>query len=281
MAATHDDRFRFTHSRLLPGVTALRAVMRDFSYERHAHEEVALGVTLAGRQDFFCKGSYFRSRPGKVLLFNPDDAHDGSPGGRSTLEYAMLYIRADQLTPLMAPGPSGCTGFPRIPGTLLDDPVLRRHILSLSRLVFADHGSRMEQELHLYEIAARLSRLSAGSRPGPAPQAKDALTTVRDFIHEHIHDDLSIDTLRAVANISKYHFIRMFRARFGITPHRYVLSCRINRARAALERGCAPTDTAQMFGFSDVSHLNRRFKRSYGLTPKQYQLQFCAGIPAC
>jgi len=272
--ADTQDRFTFRHSRHLPGVTALDAVMRDFSYDRHAHEEMALGVTISGRQDFFCRGAQFSSTPGKVILFNPGDVHDGSPGPRSTLRYAMLYIRRDQLVPLMGHGRNAARRLPRVPGALVDDAALRWRILALSRLILGRGGTRMEQELHLYELARRLQRLADPSRSEPAVERMDAFAHVRDYIHAHLDSDLSMDQLCAVANMSKFHFIRLFRGRFGITPHKYVLSCRINKARKALEQGRTPTDTAQLCGFFDASHLNRRFKRAHGLTPRQYQLQF-------
>ncbi|WP_414830857.1 helix-turn-helix transcriptional regulator [Alteromonas sp. H39] len=73
--------------------------------------------------------------------------------------------------------------------------------------------------------------------------------------------------------MSKYHFIRLFNQQFGMTPHQYVLNCRINRARQALEMGNSVFDTAVDLGFADVSHFNRKFKRTFGITPRQYQRQ--------
>lgn len=50
----------------------LQARMSDFTYIKHAHEEYSFGVTLAGRQDFFAGGAFYRSLPGTVMVFNPD-----------------------------------------------------------------------------------------------------------------------------------------------------------------------------------------------------------------
>lgn len=271
MTTTRDDHFRFRHGSL-PGVTALHAVMRDFSYEKHAHEEFALGVTLSGRQDFSCRGAAFRSRPGNVIVFNPEDVHDGRPGPRTTLEYVMLYIRSEEIASLVRPDAADLS---RIPGTVFRDPGLQGHIMALAGLVLSERGARIEQEMHLFEIAKHLGRMMGKLGPEPALGDNDALfRRVRDYVQEHLDEDLSVDALSAVVNLSKYHFIRLFRSRFGITPHKYVLSCRVNGARAALENGCPPSDAAQRYGFFDVSHLNRRFKRAYGVTPRQYQTQY-------
>lgn len=71
--------------------------------------------------------------------------------------------------------------------------------------------------------------------------------------------------------MSKYHFLRLFRQQFGMTPHQYVLNCSVNAARSALDQGSPLTEIALRFGFADLSHFNRRFKRIYGMTPFQYQ----------
>ena len=272
MSAGPGNKFVFKHSRHLSKVTALRAVMRDFQYEKHAHEEIALGVTLAGRQDFVCKGTGFKSRPGNIILFNPEDVHDGCPGNRTTLKYAMLYIHPDQLDPLMHSLDPRKRRDRRMPDTLFDDPPLRSLILSFVRLLADENGTGLEEEWHLYEIANRLSQRLGSFRPMDRVQAKDPLLLrAREYIHDNLDRELSLDELCGVAHVSKYHFIRLFRRQFGITPHKYLLSCRVNQARRELENGMTPSDAAQMAGFADLSHLNRNFKRIYGTTPKRYQ----------
>nr|WP_275138692.1 AraC family transcriptional regulator [Vibrio furnissii] len=76
--------------------------------------------------------------------------------------------------------------------------------------------------------------------------------------------------------MSKFHFIRLFNEQFGMTPHQFVLNCRVNRAKQALEVGDKASDVAIDLGFADVSHLNRKFKRVFGITPHQYQRQLHA-----
>lgn len=57
------SQFEFFKSDHVPSLTVLKAAIGDFSYDRHAHEEYALGVTLAGRQDFLAAVSFIAARP--------------------------------------------------------------------------------------------------------------------------------------------------------------------------------------------------------------------------
>jgi len=76
---------RATFSLLPAGVTLMRASFADHAFERHSHDCFALGATTHGIQRFRCKGRQYDSRPGDVVLFNPDDDHDGRHGGRVPL----------------------------------------------------------------------------------------------------------------------------------------------------------------------------------------------------
>ena len=73
MSLNLSNSFHFLHAGRSSGITVLNAVMSDFSYGKHAHEELAIGVTIEGVQEFSCNGRAFRSFPGDIILFNPDD----------------------------------------------------------------------------------------------------------------------------------------------------------------------------------------------------------------
>lgn len=271
--AKQSSRFDYHKSRQVPGLTVLHASLSDFSYDRHAHEEYAFGVTLAGRQDFFSGGEFHRSPPGNVIQFNPDQAHDGHPGDGTTLGYVMIYVPTAQLEASFADA-AGCERAARFHGreTLLADPQLRHAILDLAQLMIDRQGTRIDQEHALHRMATRLVQRAGKFQPGGRASRPDALLLrAKEYILAHLETDLSLDEISQAAHLSKYHFLRLFRQQFGITPHQYVLSCRVNAARSALESGVAPSEVAFRYGFTDLSHFNRRFKRIYGKTPYQYQ----------
>jgi AraC family transcriptional regulator len=95
---------------------------------------------------------------------------------------------------------------------------------------------------------------------------------VRDFVHEHLGENISLDDLASVVALSRYHFTRRFRATTGTTPHEFVLQQRVARAKALLTRtNCPLLDIALICGFADQSHLNRVFKKHTGMPPGQYR----------
>lgn len=59
------------------GITSLCAKIDKFSYKKHAHEEYALGVTLNGIQKYNLEGSNLKSYKNGIMLFNPEELHDG------------------------------------------------------------------------------------------------------------------------------------------------------------------------------------------------------------
>nr|WP_295894912.1 AraC family transcriptional regulator [uncultured Vibrio sp.] len=269
------NHFQFTGNEQTERVGLLSATMSDFSYSKHAHEEYSIGLTLKGRQDFFCKNAFYKSPPGGVMLFNPEDIHDGHSGGEQNLEYVMLYVHPDEFSPLFRSlGYAGKSEL-RLKDTLFDDPMLRQQVWSMSGLLQSSSISQIDYESNLYSLAQTLVKNHGSLDLGVRYSRTDTLLLrAKDFILANFGEEISIDAIAASANMSKYHFIRMFRAQFGITPHQYVLNCRINHARKRLLSGLSATQAAVASGFADVSHLNRNFKQVFGMTPKQFQLQW-------
>lgn len=92
------------------------------------------------------------------------------------------------------------------------------------------------------------------------------------YIEDHLADDLPLAAVAAVANLSPFHFARLFRDATGVPPHRYIIGRRVERAKlllAATEWSLAAI--AHEVGFADGSHLTRHFKRETGVTPRAYR----------
>lgn len=96
--------------------------------------------------------------------------------------------------------------------------------------------------------------------------------TVRDYIHQHLDETISLDDLAASVALSRYHFARRFRQSTGTSPHEFVLQQRVEQAKTMLARTSAPLlDIAVRCGFADQSHMTRVFRQRVGATPGHYR----------
>jgi AraC-like DNA-binding protein len=80
------------------------------------------------------------------------------------------------------------------------------------------------------------------------------------------------------AGVSPYHFIRLFEATFGTTPHRYRSGVRLERARRLLAGGTPVTDVCMELGFSSLGSFSSMFTRRVGEAPSRYQRRVRASI---
>jgi len=116
---------------------------------------------------------------------------------------------------------------------------------------------------------------SHGERGGRATYGRIAargIARVVDYVEGNIDQDLRLASLAAVAAMSVYHFARSFKETVGLSPHAYVLSRRIARARAMLHQSDAGLAAiALACGFSSQAHLTSTFQLCLGVTPGDYR----------
>lgn len=133
-------------------------------------------------------------------------------------------------------------------------------------------GSRLYAETLLNAMIMHLIQqygtrsLKLNDVEGGLPRRK--LRAVIDYIQAHLNQDLGIDELAQLVQLSPHYFSRLFKQSTGFTPHQFVIRARIDRAKLLLIRGNTIADAANQVGFADQSHLNRHFKRLLGITPK-------------
>jgi AraC family transcriptional regulator len=115
--------------------------------------------------------------------------------------------------------------------------------------------------------ARKTERAPAGGLP------RAALRRVTDYVEENLSGDLTLAELSGVVHMSPFHFSRMFKLSTGLSPHRYVVRRRIERAKRLLANSELPLhEVARAAGFADQSHLARHFRLRLGTTPRSFRL---------
>jgi AraC family transcriptional regulator len=98
------------------------------------------------------------------------------------------------------------------------------------------------------------------------------LRRIRDRIEAELDTGLSLASLAKESGYSRAHFLRMFRAATGLTPHQYVLERRLSTAQQLLRQSkMVLADIALNCGFSSQTHMNDVFRNRLGVTPLEYR----------
>jgi len=94
----------------------------------------------------------------------------------------------------------------------------------------------------------------------------------KEMIYSKLDDVLSLDEICKELAMSKFQLIRLFNANTGISPYQFFIFCKVNRAKQLLEKNKDIYSVIAECGFVDLSHLNKHFKRIYGITAFEYKL---------
>src|SRR6266705_2986604 len=112
-----------------------------------------------------------------------------------------------------------------------------------------------------------------------AEDSNRRLLRARDAMDRTYSQPLDIPSLARIAFVSEAHFIRIFRATFGETPHRYLQRRRVERSMFLLrETERSVTDICLDVGFSSLGTFSRTFRDIVGQSPSDYRR--CADVPA-
>jgi len=252
---------------------------RDFVFPPHVHETFAIGVIEAGAQRFRPGRAPALVMPaGTLCAINPGVVHEGRSATEQGWRYRMFFpspaLVAGALEHLRRGPLSGDWGLGR---HVIDDRELYGEFLGLHMSSQLEE-TLLERQTRIAEFVRRLFErhgnfLPERGEPGIAPRT---VARVRDYLHAKYQHQLSIADLAQAAGVSGTHVIRTFSAATGMPPHAYLVSLRVERAKALLQRGRSPAEAALETGFYDQSQFTRHFKRVTSVTPARFAAQMSA-----
>lgn len=164
-----------------------------------------------------------------------------------------------------------------IPQFKLDDPLICQMAIALkTQLESPGEWSRIYVESMATAFSAHLWQHYSTRKPQGESDSQGLSTTqlrqATEYIHEHADQNPSLIEIAQQVSLSPYHFSRLFKLSTGLSPHQYLINCRITQAKQLLKTtALSISEVAAQAGFTDQSHLARHFKRQFGVPPSQFR----------
>lgn len=120
-----------------------------------------------------------------------------------------------------------------------------------------------------------------GDSPGVQPFSAEQQELVVDAMRARLADRVSVEELASLLGYSQYHFLRRFKATFGLTPYQYLTALRVRAAQQWLERPDRRSLgwIASQCGFHHTASLIRAFRKRVGVTPARYAADHAQACP--
>lgn len=229
----------------------LHASMTTHVYPAHVHGDWALMVIDRGAVSYDLGGRHRIADGTTATLLPPGVAHDGRAApGSGGFTKRVAYLDPTWLAASRA-------------GFVVDQPG-RPELL---RLALAAHDALATAG---EELAAEWAILTIGGIvAGSHDTARDTglARSLRDLLEASLAEPLTLAQAGRILGAHPNHLSRAFAAEFGIPPHRYLTSRRVDLARRRLVDGMSIASAAVAAGFHDQAHLTRHFRRVLGQTP--------------
>jgi AraC-like DNA-binding protein len=239
------------------------------------HTYEALLIVVPFRRFIVLRGGVpVLTEPGDICVGGILELHAASAS--SSYCYARVFLVSPDLLQELARSAGMREGsVPRFGSAALFDRPLARALTALGEeldrpVISSDAADRSRALLRqlVQNHAGEDAPMSRGDR------AAQAIRRVQSHLQQHATECVSLDELAELACVSKSYLVRTFHRAVGLPPHSYQVQLRIARAARLIATGASLTRAAFDAGFSDQSHLSRKFKSAYGLTP----LGFARGV---
>lgn len=231
--------------------------MFDHAYPMHTHDDWAVMLVDDGAVSYDLGRGVHYATPSALTLLPPDVPHDGRSAVDGELyKKRVLYLEHDWL-PDRAQGLAADSPTLTSPGPITAARHVHEALEHPGDLMAAEYWLLIVRD----HILARGGTLDAPTRDVPLAR------TLRALIDDRLTESFTIAAAATELGAHPSHLVRVFSQTYGIAPHQYQISRRVDLARRLLVDGHRPAEASVMAGFHDQAHLTRHFRRVLGTTP--------------
>jgi AraC family transcriptional regulator len=232
------------------------------------HAGYSLSYVHRGTFGYLCRGKRHELVPGAVLIGGPGEeytcTHDHSGAGDECLSFGL------------APELLECVGIRRS-GWCAGALPPRPELMMLGELALAAVEGRSDVGVDeaALAFAARFAHATSGrpieGRPAGRRDRRRAVDAAL-WLDAHAHEPVDLGAAARHVGLGVFHFLRLFSAVVGATPHQYLVRARLRRAARLLAADeLTITEVALEVGFRDLSNFVRTFRRAAGVSPRSFR----------
>lgn len=263
------DHARYRELRQLDSAGFLSARYSRHTFVPHSHDAFAIGLVEEGCGRTTFRGEVHLAPAGSVMCLNPGDVHTGeAASSEACWRYRMVYPSASLVQQIIAVHSGPASPYVRLQAPVIYDQALAQLLRARFRDVDVDES--MDRAtlrcvvMHLFQHHATVEATTDGA------QALRIVQMAMCFMTQQLHERLTLRRIAEHVLLSPFHFSRVFQAETGMPPYTWLEHARIREAIRLLRLGTVISRVALDTGFSDQSHLTRRFKRVVGVPPAQF-----------
>lgn len=244
----------------------------------HCHREYQFCFSANYPSEYSYREAVHFVPAGSLSIINSGEMHGGTGkdigDGRSLATFYMMYLSPEKIRSTLA-GAFKESHQPFYFNELIVlDTAITQLFLQFHQAT-QENASQLEQDEALQAFLATLVNRYTDTRPvKPLPdQERAAVRRVRGYLHDCAEQNVGLERLAAVANLSPFYLSRVFKAEVGVSLPHYQTQVRIDKARSLIVKGVSIKRIATELGFVDQSHLTKHFKRFVQTTPGRYCCQ--------
>lgn len=235
-------------------------------FTKHFHDTYTIGLTHDGLFKSILQNNSFISYKKSSRIINPGELHYGDS---NSWKYTNFYPTVELISSIY----EEIYFEKRIPifnAHIINDTYLYKILLKFFYCVYNKEDEFIVQSNLIEVISYLIINYSSTSKKykdlfDDKLIAKESITYIKDSLNTN----LSLDELALNVKLSKFHFLRSFKKQTGLTPHQYILTQRIQKAKVLALNGEKLSEIAIAVGFNDQSHFIRNFRKIYGYSPKE------------
>ena len=243
----------------------------------HFHDFDKLVILLSGHVDYLVESENYELKPWDILLVKHHTIHRAIIDKSLPYERIIIYLDRkffDRVFPeaglmdcfetadrsskhLLQPNEQQIEGL---------SAVLKAYEAALND---SGYGSQTMRDTLIMQLLIQVGRVRAAEHETDKKSYDPKIEKVLSYINENLNSPLNVAQLAEQVYLSKYHFMRLFKAQTGSTVHNYVRQKRLMNAARLIREGVAANQAASDSGFSDYSAFHRAFRETFGISPGQ------------